>query len=82
MTKSFSVVFSDSRKPVDVPLVGVEPGAPGDPVLLVGPGLRIFSGPAVAGAMAALLLIGPLGGLVSVRLAVKIEPLTAIGLSS
>jgi putative ABC transport system permease protein len=42
----------------------------------------IFSGPAVAGAMAALLLIGPLGGLVSVRLAVKIEPLTAIGLSS
>jgi putative ABC transport system permease protein len=42
----------------------------------------IFSGPAVVGAIAALLLIGPLGGLVSVRLAVKIEPLTAIGLSS
>jgi putative ABC transport system permease protein len=42
----------------------------------------LFSGPAVVGAIAALLLIGPLGGLVSVRLAVKIEPLTAIGLSS
>ncbi len=42
----------------------------------------LFSGSSVVGAVAALLLIGPLGGLVSIRLAVKIEPLTAIGLSS
>lgn len=42
----------------------------------------LFSGPAVAGAIAALLLIGPVGGLVSIRLAQKIDPLTAIGLNS
>ena len=42
----------------------------------------LFSGPAVVGAIAALLLIGPIGGLVSIRLAQKIDPLTAIGLNS
>jgi putative ABC transport system permease protein len=42
----------------------------------------LFSGPAVSGAIAALLLIGPAGGLVSIRLALKIDPLTAIGLSA
>ena len=42
----------------------------------------LFTGSSVIGAIAALLLIGPLGGLVSVRMALKIDPLTAIGLSS
>jgi putative ABC transport system permease protein len=42
----------------------------------------ILSGDSVAVAMLALLAIGPLGGLVSVRLAVSVEPLTALGLSS
>lgn len=42
----------------------------------------LFSGPSVSLAIAALLLIGPLGGLVSVHLALKIDPLTAIGLAS
>lgn len=42
----------------------------------------ILSGDSVAIAMLALLAIGPLGGLVSVRLAVSVEPLTALGLSS
>lgn len=42
----------------------------------------IFSGNSVALAMLALLAIGPLGGLVSVRLAVSVEPLTALGLTS
>ncbi len=42
----------------------------------------IFNGTTSAIAMAALLLIGPLGGLVSVRYAVRIEPLKALGLSS
>lgn len=42
----------------------------------------IFSGPTVLVAVAALLAIGPLGGLVTVRLAVSVEPLTALGLSS
>lgn len=42
----------------------------------------VFTGGTVLGALAALLLIGPLGGLVSIRLALRIDPLTAIGLSS
>jgi putative ABC transport system permease protein len=42
----------------------------------------IFNGPSILLAFAALLLIGPLGGLVSVKLAVNVEPLTALGLTS
>ncbi len=42
----------------------------------------IFNGSLVAIATTALLLIGPLGGLVTVRLAVSVEPLIALGLSS
>jgi putative ABC transport system permease protein len=42
----------------------------------------LFTGTTFAASIAALLLIGPLGGLVSIRLALKIDPLTAIGLSS
>jgi putative ABC transport system permease protein len=37
---SATVVFVDGRSPIDISLVGVDPGAPGDPPLLVGPGLR------------------------------------------
>ena len=42
----------------------------------------VFNGRTSAIALVALLLIGPLGGLVSVRYAVRIEPLKALGLSS
>jgi putative ABC transport system permease protein len=42
----------------------------------------VFSGQSVALAIAALLAIGPLGGLVSVRLAIRVEPLIALGLSN
>lgn len=42
----------------------------------------VFNGTTSALAVTALLLIGPLGGLVSVRYAVRIEPLKALGLSS
>jgi putative ABC transport system permease protein len=41
-----------------------------------------FAGPTVLSSLALLLLIGPIGGLVSVRLAIKIDPLIAIGLAS
>jgi putative ABC transport system permease protein len=40
----------------------------------------LFSGTSIAVAVLALLLIGPLGGMVSVRLALKVEPLTALGM--
>jgi putative ABC transport system permease protein len=42
----------------------------------------VFNGNTSALAVVALLLIGPLGGLVSIRYAVRIEPLKALGLSS
>ncbi len=41
----------------------------------------VFNGTTTAIALAALLLIGPLGGIVSVRYAVRIEPLKALRLS-
>jgi putative ABC transport system permease protein len=41
----------------------------------------VFNGATSAIALIALLLIGPLGGLVSIRYAVRIEPLKALGLS-
>ena len=40
----------------------------------------LFQGTAVAVAIIALMLIGPLGGMVSVRMALKVEPLTALGM--
>lgn len=42
----------------------------------------VFNGANVAIAIITLLLIGPIGGLVSVRLAISVEPLIALGLSS
>jgi putative ABC transport system permease protein len=42
----------------------------------------VFNGATSAIALVALLLIGPLGGLISIRYAVRIEPLKALGLSS
>lgn len=42
----------------------------------------VFNGTNSAVAIIAMLLIGPLGGLVSIRYAVRIEPLKALGLSS
>jgi putative ABC transport system permease protein len=42
----------------------------------------VFNGTKSAIALAALLAIGPLGGLVSIRYAVRIEPLKALGLNS
>ena len=42
----------------------------------------VFAGGNVALAVILLLLIGPIGGLVSVRLAISVEPLLALGLNS
>lgn len=40
----------------------------------------VFTGSAVIAAVISLVLIGPVGGLVSIRYALRVEPLTAIGL--
>ena len=42
----------------------------------------VFTLDVAIAAIVSLLIIGPLGGLVSVRMALKVEPLTALGLSS
>ncbi|HEX7556633.1 MAG TPA: FtsX-like permease family protein, partial [Leptolinea sp.] len=42
----------------------------------------VFNGSSVLIAILALLAIGPIGGLVSVRVAIQVEPLIALGLSS
>jgi putative ABC transport system permease protein len=68
-----------------VTLIGVGIGSIGTLLLaLVMPGNIpiLFAGPTVFSAIALLLLIGPIGGLVSIRLALKIDPLMAIGLSA
>jgi len=55
--------------------LGLAAGIPGNvPV--------IFDGNSVAVAILTLLAIGPIGGLVSVRMAVSVEPLIALGLSN
>jgi putative ABC transport system permease protein len=40
----------------------------------------LFTGTSIVTTLIALLLIGPIGGMVSIRLALKIEPLTALGM--
>ena len=68
-----------------ITVIGVAIGGLGTFLLTLGlPGNIpiIFTGASIAVAIGALLLIGPIGGLVSIRLALKIDPLTAIGLSS
>lgn len=42
----------------------------------------IFAGPQVTMAIITLLFIGPIGGLVSIRYLLRVEPLTALGLAS
>jgi putative ABC transport system permease protein len=70
---------------VIVTAVGVAIGRIGTGLLALGlPPIVpiVFSGQSTAFAVIALLLIGPIGGLVSVRYAIQIEPLKALGLSS
>jgi putative ABC transport system permease protein len=80
-----SVAMAALLQIIIVTVVGVSIGALGTLLLALGIPNNVpvlFAGPTVLAAISALLLIGPLGGLVSIRLAVKIDPLTAIGLSS
>jgi len=82
---SRSVAFTVLLQIILVTVIGVTIGSLVTLALALGMPNNVpvlFSGPSVSLAIAALLLIGPLGGLVSVRLALKIDPLTAIGLSS
>ncbi len=70
---------------IAVTIAGVAIGSTGTLALALGFPATIpiiFSPQAIAASMAALLLIGPIGGLVSVRYSLRVEPLTALGLSA
>jgi len=70
---------------VAVTVFGVLLGTLGTLLLSIGlpQGIPIqFTQETLAAAMLSLMIIGPIGGLVSVRLALKVEPLMALGLSS
>lgn len=69
---------------IAVTIIGVAMGAAASLALSLGfpPQVPIvFSPAAVITAVGSLLLIGPIGGLVSVRYSLKVEPLTALGLA-
>ncbi len=70
---------------IAVTVIGVGLGAAVTLLLSLGfpPTIPIVFAPnAVMAAVGSLLLIGPIGGLVSVRYSLKVEPLTALGLAS
>lgn len=80
-TVALSVLFQI----ILVTLTGVGIGSFGTLLLALGMPGNIpiaFTGPTVISAISLLLLIGPIGGFVSIRLALKIDPLMAMGLSS
>jgi len=82
---SLTVALAIMLQIILVTIIGVGIGSVGTLLLALAlPGnIPIqFAGPAVLSAIALLLLIGPIGGLVSIRLAIKIDPLIAIGLSA
>lgn len=83
-TSTTIIVLSAIAQIVAINAFGVVMGAIGS--LLLGltfpPTLPvIFTGSSVLSAVASLLIIGPLGGMVSVWLLLRVEPLTALGLA-
>lgn len=83
-TSTWTIGLAAISQIVIVNALGVAAGVVGSLLLSLSfpPTLPIiFTGDAVASAVAALLIIGPMGGLVSVVLLVRVEPLTALGLA-
>ena len=84
-TPNLTVGLSSIIQIIAVTVIGVGLGAAASQGLSLGfpPTIPIVFTPAAVGAaVASLLLIGPIGGLVSVRYSLKVEPLTALGLGS
>jgi putative ABC transport system permease protein len=83
-TPTRTIAVSAIAQIVAINAIGVAAGAIGSLLLSLTfpPTLPIvFTGSAVASAVASLLIIGPLGGMVSVWLLLRVEPLTALGLA-
>lgn len=83
-TSTRSIAVSAIVQIIAINAIGVAVGAIGSLLLSLSfpPTLPIiFSGDDVASAITSLLIIGPLGGMVSVWLLLRVEPLTALGLA-
>ena len=81
---NLTVTLAAATQIVAINALGVAIGTVGSWLLGLSfpPGIPIvFTGDAVLAAVTALMLIGPLGGIVSVFALLKIEPLTALGLA-
>ncbi|GAB4483101.1 MAG: ABC transporter permease [Anaerolineales bacterium] len=82
-TSNHSIAVAVIMQIILVTIIGVAIGSLGTFLLtlFLPDGIPIlFSGTTAIIAISTLLLIGPLGGLVSVRLALKVEPLAALGM--
>lgn len=82
-TSSHTVAVAIVTQIILVTIIGVAIGAAGTFILtqFLPLGIPIiFSGTTAALTIASLLLIGPIGGMVSIRLALKVEPLRALGM--
>ena len=81
---NLTVTLAAATQIIAINALGVAIGTVGSWLLGLSfpPGIPIvFTGDAVLAAVTALMLIGPLGGIVSVFALLKIEPLTALGLA-
>jgi len=79
------VALSATAQIVSTNMLGVFIGVAATAILALGlpSGIPIiFAGQQVGVAIITLLLIGPLGGLISIRYLLRVEPLTALGLAS
>jgi len=84
-TSNLSVAIAFLLQIIAITILGVLIGGAGTLLLALSFPATVpivFTPESVATAIAALVLIGPLGGLVSVRILTKVEPLTALGLAS
>jgi len=82
-TSNHAVANAAVLQIIIVTIIGVLIGGLGTLGLAVGlpAGIPIlFTGSSTLTAIISLLLIGPIGGMVSIRLALKVEPLTALGM--
>ncbi len=83
-TSTATIALSAIAQIVAINAIGVAIGAVGSLLLSLSfpPTLPIvFTGSSVISAVALLLIVGPLGGMVSVWLLLRVEPLTALGLA-
>jgi putative ABC transport system permease protein len=83
-TSTWTIALAAIGQIVAINALGVAVGAIGSLLLSLTfpPTLPIvFTGDAVGSAVASLLIIGPVGGMVSVWMLLRVEPLTALGLA-